>query len=465
MMLLNWKTGNNIFYFLCIVATVALTFNGIGIFYEDKDVSILDYKVYNSERENVYPSFSMYFRQPFIEEKLKAYGNDINSTTYSAFLKGIYMDERMFNISYDEVTIDVRKHLLRYDITYTNYTIFSLNGKEEIERNGWKMPYVSYQKYNGKAFAVDIPFQKGANLLDFQVVFKRDMFPGQTRPQAPKLNHKYNTIQDGFEFLFHYPGQFLNSDAHGITKWSWPKLDTKSSKNIVMDFTIRNVGVLKIRNKRNRRCYENLFHHDTIILDQIMDEAGCRPPYRTTRTLLPLCIAMHNISRIFAPSHHELSTKFDPPCKFINKVQFDFEDVQDDFMPNGLVKIKVNMMGRRFTEIEQRRAYSLESLVGNVGGYLGLFLGYAFAEVPTTLLAVVASIKHWILVCLKKKNIIQDIQTPLEKTDESSRDVDSINKNVWPTEGTPVDTREILLPKMDQLKKRIETLENERKGD
>ena len=41
---------------------------------------------------------------------------------------------------------------------------------------------------------------------------------------------------------------------------------------------------------------------------------------------------------------------------------------------------------QEYKEIEQVRAYDVQSLVGNVGGYIGLFLGYALRELPTFLL-------------------------------------------------------------------------------
>ena len=38
-----------------------------------------------------------------------------------------------------------------------------------------------------------------------------------------------------------------------------------------------------------------------------------------------------------------------------------------------------------YKEIEQIRAYSFQTLVGNAGGYVGLFLGYTIKEIPVFL--------------------------------------------------------------------------------
>ena len=38
---------------------------------------------------------------------------------------------------------------------------------------------------------------------------------------------------------------------------------------------------------------------------------------------------------------------------------------------------------KEFREIQQVQAYDLNSLIGNVGGYIGMFLGYALLSLPT----------------------------------------------------------------------------------
>ena len=38
---------------------------------------------------------------------------------------------------------------------------------------------------------------------------------------------------------------------------------------------------------------------------------------------------------------------------------------------------------KRYLEIKQTKAYTFTNLVGNVGGYIGLFLGYAILNTPS----------------------------------------------------------------------------------
>ena len=48
--------------------------------------------------------------------------------------------------------------------------------------------------------------------------------------------------------------------------------------------------------------------------------------------------------------------------------------------------VKINFKNRFFKEIKEVRAYNLQALIGNAGGYIGLFLGFALKEIPTQLL-------------------------------------------------------------------------------
>ena len=51
--------------------------------------------------------------------------------------------------------------------------------------------------------------------------------------------------------------------------------------------------------------------------------------------------------------------------------------LSDDFFV-----LNINFQARTFKEIKQVRAYNAQALVGNAGGYIGLFLGYTIRQMP-----------------------------------------------------------------------------------
>jgi len=46
-------------------------------------------------------------------------------------------------------------------------------------------------------------------------------------------------------------------------------------------------------------------------------------------------------------------------------------------------KVSVEFDDSTFMEIQHVRAFNFESLIGNSGGYLGLFTGYALVQIPS----------------------------------------------------------------------------------
>ena len=90
---------------LCIFLTLALTFKCLEKFIRNDDVSHIGFVHFNDDEGKPYPSFTICFWNPFLNEVLKTYGSGINTTTYSQFLLGELWDERMTSIDYDDVTV------------------------------------------------------------------------------------------------------------------------------------------------------------------------------------------------------------------------------------------------------------------------------------------------------------------------------------------------------------------------
>ena len=49
---------------------------------------------------------------------------------------------------------------------------------------------------------------------------------------------------------------------------------------------------------------------------------------------------------------------------------------------SGVFEVKMRFEDEQFMLIEQTRGYDIQSLIGNSGGYLGLFLGCAILQLP-----------------------------------------------------------------------------------
>ena len=52
---------------------------------------------------------------------------------------------------------------------------------------------------------------------------------------------------------------------------------------------------------------------------------------------------------------------------------------------NGFFRLAQGYHEPTFTERTQERAYTIDDVVGTVGGYVGLFMGYALVQFPDIL--------------------------------------------------------------------------------
>ena len=97
-----------------------------------------------------------------------------------------------------------------------------------------------------------------------------------------------------------------------------------------------------------------------------------------------------------------------PPCREITKLQIDQSGDYEDAMEQEMLgnetnlswfEIKVSFQLDTFKEIKQKRSYSEQSLIGNIGGYLGLLIGFTLLDLLS-----------WMSVQFEKiKNILSQV--------------------------------------------------------
>ena len=94
-----------------------------------------------------------------------------------------------------------------------------------------------------------------------------------------------------------------------------------------------------------------------------------------------------------------------PPCRAIEKI--DHEKAESDSGAEyKILKIRgknwnqwccivYRFLNDRFTMTINKKEMDFESLVGYIGGYVGLFAGFAFAEIPGMLSNGIVSMKKY----------------------------------------------------------------------
>merc|ERR1712110_1218786 len=83
-------------------------------------------------------------------------------------------------------------------------------------------------------------------------------------------------------------------------------------------------------------------------------------------------------------------TSYLEPCHQIEKVFYSYNEheiqiLEDDIGEDPFFELQFNFQGRTYMEIAQMQDYDLQGLIGDAGGYVGLFLGVCLLQLPEAL--------------------------------------------------------------------------------
>ena len=163
------------------------------------------------------------------------------------------------------------------------------------------------------------------------------------------------------------------------------------------------MDVLRRRKKKDDDCFDTE-DFDGMIEGTIIEKFGCRSITWNANRSEPLCTDRKILQEIQAEDWDQLfrlttNKTYLEPCRTIKKFQIDYveENVPSgevDDKDEGWFIIEFVIMTNTFTEVKQVRKYSIQSLVGNAGGYIGLCLGYAMWNIPTITMDILKYVKE-----------------------------------------------------------------------
>ena len=375
---------------LCIIAAIGMFLYGVSKYAQNRDVSMVDFMEITGEDGNVYPAVSICLATPYLERQL----DNGKNADYWRFLSGQYWEDSLLDISYENITQAIQNFFLgasawnfwSYKEGWVQYIYLNrkLENRTDIQNYTikgfkWFTPkfYTSFRHLHEKCMTIEIPNSLNHKISTFELFFNDSIFRGIGRPR-----------QNDFGIKIHYPNQLLTST---FSNYIWEKHD--GQEDYTMKFVLQNLIVLNRRNKRNSPCIEDWKNHDQIIRRKIMEEAVCQPPHWDRITDLPRCSSQKQMKHF-----HEMNISARlPPCRQIKKVVHGFEELKyvDDnplewarASNDTIFKIMIEFKDLSFMEIRNVRSFDIESLIGNAGGYIGLFTGYALLQLPNLMLLV-----------------------------------------------------------------------------
>ena len=76
----------------------------------------------------------------------------------------------------------------------------------------------------------------------------------------------------------------------------------------------------------------------------------------------------------------------DISCRHLAKVDYDYWEYDIKSYESDYFDLTINYIDSKYREIKEIKAFTIYSLFGNIGGYVGIFIGYAFFHIPGILL-------------------------------------------------------------------------------
>ena len=363
----------------CSIATLGTVVWCCYEFSRNIDFCEISYKRFNEDNESTYPDLTMCLKNKFDEEKLRASGNGINGSLYDKFLMGQYWDDQIKNVNFDDVSMKLEDYLLSAKVKgsfWGEYTKIANITKHPLTKN------ICYTFHLSEL----------SDLVDAEITVKNSIFANGMRPPYVE-----------FFVKFHYPNQIFRAFTSTSYRWA-DRNATRYGKYYQMRFVINSMEVFQRREKYSMPCYDEKLNYDRRVLDDTVGNVGCYPPYYNASHISTPCDSKEKLlqtRKILWEEFTKLKNKW-PPCAEIQKLTLGYheedlnaseEDDVNEAGDNGWFKVIVTNKALHFKEIKQTRAYTVQSLVGNVGGYLGLFLGYSLRDIHTLFSALISWIK------------------------------------------------------------------------
>lgn len=368
MVCLDLKKFNVIFHFVCIGIVICYATISILDFLENKDVCEVSFKTFHSKMKYRYPAFTMCLTSPFVEEQINNFSTAVKASQYDLYLRGLFNEnEDLSRIEYEKVTKMETDFIINAFVQYQDAQNTKMN-ISKINIRSWSLKFMFM-----KCFTFEIPFMEN-ELADYlKITFNISIFPNGIRPSDGRQN-------GGLQIFDHYPKQFGRSYSTNQRFWNV----RSSNKSYTMRFYMKGMEVLEKRHKSYEECEEHIAFDDAMMIN-ITKTLKCRPPYwdlvgesyPVCTTKEKLSIAARMFTKMFCANSGILG-----PCSEVRKVDLDYQETDDDsWLEEGQISLRLYFVTKQYKEIRQIRAYGMMSLFGNVGGFVGLLLGYALVHV------------------------------------------------------------------------------------
>ena len=376
-----------------------------GQYGENNDAISITMKKFNEYPNDKYPTFSLCFNGDEFhwyrdEEIFKAYS--LNATQYTKMLKG---ETALMNEFNEHSKLYKKESVLVEDGYLTNFETFHLQLTDFL----LELQYITETEKNDVHIRNDIQSNETFEphmYLSYQtpdiICFTRneqDMHNIIRKHDLITLNstflghHMFNDT--GIQIFIHYPGQLIRSldkpkySASFSYFVSTLKGDENDSPNI-LELKISQGRTLRKRPDSYPPCNKDINNYDRNLQQKLIERLQCIPSYwkgvfrngtnfeecTSPRTLK---YAYDNISSV-----KNILEWNEQPCDEMILLSIDSVNNNPSTVPEDIA-IGFHYTEKIYEEIEYTKAIGFENWLSNVGGFVGIFLGFSMMQFPEAL--------------------------------------------------------------------------------
>ena len=362
---------------ICVFGALATTIWCCYEFIKNEDMCEVYFKRFAEDQESIYPDLSIIIPPQLDETALqREYGNKVNSAIFTQNLIGERQDHHIWNVSVEKKIelSQVSKGIKEYIISTCNQSPLDYTSCTSISNIS------TIHMYGGILHSFSFPIMERVMHAKFRIntsVFYDNVSPGS----------------NGLLVALHYPNQVFRSQGSFFHElWNRGEADL-SKMYYKLQYTIKSMEILRRRHKIGQDCLD-LVDYDGQKREELFIEEGCRPFYLKSVEVDKVCSKKEEIKNLMWKQRQLFyrlkPPKSDiPPCREITKLQIDKSvgytnakevEMNDTAKPLSWFEINVDILTDTFKVIRQKRVYSQQSLIGNVGGYVGILIGFSLSD-------------------------------------------------------------------------------------
>ena len=424
----------------CLLIAIYFTTLFSAQYLENSDEQLINMKKFNEEKDHHYPTFSLCFKglkfQWYNEHRIfNSYG--LNTTQFQFMIKGktaTRYDRNNLIRSYNKTPVFVDDG---YDVSFSRFHLQTNDFITSIEfsaENSSMDTFIKDTKDWNETMdqPIHLAFQSpericfSRNSADYPSSIRlHDLITLNSTAIKESIKTEFGITYDTkMEIFVHFPNQLIKSFGKAKYSISFSHLlSTLTPKNDstpkILEFKLSECKRLKKRVKSNDPCSAQIKNYDQYLYNEIVKLVGCAPIYlkqflsndsNETECVLPndLWKANHIIEKF-----DTLLKKKDKPCDEMLVLTIDSVNSNPNPKPQDIA-IKFIYSEQIYEEIEYRKAIESFSWISNVGGFVGIFLGYSMMQFPEFLIYALAVLNNKRRKCAKGKLSSETFQTSLD---------------------------------------------------